>query len=172
MYSLILHNKHKPHLTDMEVNQTNTNQTVRNRHCDLTFFFFFKNTLLNVNKALMWLHKAERESKDCVCAKKKKKKKKVQDPMWNLLRDQSASFVASPHSVPWLPWLCHRRLKIQGEHRAVLGSRCCFFSVSINSLGANAELSCFGPEVDWLWGCAELVALPQTWRSGSCGQLL
>lgn len=76
MYSLILHNKHKPHLTDMEVNQTNTNQTVRNRHCDLTFFFFFKNTLLNVNKALMWLHKAERESKDCVCAKKKRKKKK------------------------------------------------------------------------------------------------
>lgn len=44
--------------------------------------------------------------------------------------------------------------------------------VCVNSLGAKTELSCFGPEVDWLWDCAGLVWLPQTWQCGSCDQLL
>lgn len=44
--------------------------------------------------------------------------------------------------------------------------------VCVNSLGAKTELSCFGPEVDWLWDCAGLVGLPQTWQCGSCDQLL
>lgn len=44
--------------------------------------------------------------------------------------------------------------------------------VCVNSLGAKTELSCFGPEVDWLWDCAGLVGLPQTWQCGSYDQLL
>lgn len=44
--------------------------------------------------------------------------------------------------------------------------------ICVNSLGAKTELSCFGPEVDWLSDCAGLVGLPQTWQCGSCDQLL
>lgn len=55
------------------------------------------------------------------------------------------SVFSSPDSVRRLPPLCRRRLKTGAGRRLVSG----------DSLGANAassaeELSCFGPEVDWL----------------------
>lgn len=43
MYSLILHNKHKPHLTDMEVNKKNKTKKTKQWGIDIaTWPFFFK----------------------------------------------------------------------------------------------------------------------------------
>lgn len=49
------------------------------------------------------------------------------------------------------------------EPRGVL---LCFWLVCWGVCGL--KLSCFGPEVDWLWDCAGLGGRPLTWLSGSC----
>lgn len=55
MYNLILHNKHKPHLTDtrLKTDDNKKNSGELTLWPDLFFFFIYINTLLYVNKALM-----------------------------------------------------------------------------------------------------------------------
>lgn len=96
--------------------------------------------LLNVNKALMWLHEAEGESKDCVCAKKKKKSKQTEKIWCEICCEISLLLLLHLHRVfpgclgcAIAGWWYSASIALCWE------TDVCFFSNSNNSLGANAQ---------------------------------